>query len=274
MITHASLMCHAPIAIPEVAGPEYKSAVRSTTSSMVKAAQQIYDSKIDHLIIISPHTPRLQKHYGIVTQNYLNGSLESFDHPELAISFVSDRTLQNEILQKSAELKFPLRGLELKQLDHGSFVPLYFLNQVGFAKPVILISLPYIPTTKKLNHELAELLIQVSDNRNEKWGVLASGDMSHSLQRNGPAPFHPEAHLFDQFFYSQIENKNYREALQVPDKLRDLAYEDVYDTTEIALECVRFQSKGSEFFSYEAPFGVGYTVATLFAENGKHYGAN
>jgi aromatic ring-opening dioxygenase LigB subunit len=88
--------------------------------------------------------------------------------------------------------------------------------------------------------------------------------MSHRLQPGAPAGYDPKAKDFDRCFVEKISDGAYEDAVRPDEALRDLAAEDVVDTTEIALSAVGFDDTGAQFLSYEGPFGVGYLNAILY----------
>jgi aromatic ring-opening dioxygenase LigB subunit len=115
-------------------------------------------------------------------------------------------------------------------------------------------------------YELGRLLRQYRSKR--KWGLLASGDLSHRLTRDAPSGFHPDGQLLDRTIV---------EALQVSsaDPIFNLDAAAIRNAGECGLRSVLALiglSLGEEIrlLSYEAPFGVGYASA-LFLCSGEEF---
>ncbi|HEX4353594.1 MAG TPA: AmmeMemoRadiSam system protein A, partial [Polyangiales bacterium] len=100
-----------------------------------------------------------------------------------------------------------------------------------------------------------------------RWVVLASGDMSHRLIPGAPSGYHPLAKEFDRTFKARIDAGDLRGACAIDGDLRQIAAEDVVDSTKVAAAAVGYRSQGHRVYAYERPFGVGYLEAVLFEES-------
>ncbi|GIL16946.1 MAG: hypothetical protein BroJett040_06970 [Oligoflexia bacterium] len=261
MIAATVLMCHAPIVIPEI-GQENAEACRKTTQAMQEAADFIVKENPDCLIVLSPHTPRYPEGFGFIQTEKLTGDFSRFGYPEISSQFTQDAKVLQAIASQAHKMNLTFRAQRPQDLDHGAMVPLTFLQRAGWAGNTVVISLPYEGDHKTLK-DFGRSLRQASEDLNQKWVILASGDMSHRLIQGAPAGFHPGGVKFDQAVVGHLQSGNYQDLVLLPDSLRDQAAEDVVDTVEIAVASLDFQNKGHRFISYEGPFGVGYSVAIL-----------
>jgi AmmeMemoRadiSam system protein A len=109
----------------------------------------------------------------------------------------------------------------------------------------------------------------------QRFVVLASGDMSHRLQPGAPAGFHPQAKRFDQSFVQLLEGGELGQLGEprLSAELRELAAEDVVDSCMVAAAAVGFDATGHRVLSYEGPFGVGYCEALLHDDRTLHASA-
>lgn len=250
------LMCHAPIVIPEVAGAR-ASACAASTESMMKAAHHLASSSPDVLVCLSPHTPRRRHQFGVVCKG-LDGHMARFGAPHVAVSFQGD--------ERAAALIETHAGahacrLDIDVLDHGAAVPLWFVQQAGFSQKVVLLALPAMVKRQDCI-AFGDALGRAAEESDERWAILASGDMSHCLEPGAPGGFHPDGARFDAAFVEALAGDHVREDLLALSMLRARAAEDVFDTTLIALYAAQLQ-KINAWLSYEGPFGVGYGVALL-----------
>lgn len=249
------LMCHAPIVIPEVA-QENSSVIRTSTESMARIASEIADLNPDVVLILSPHSPRMKNNFSLVGGSKIYGNFSQFGHPEIEAKFPNAESLLKHSWPASAEYN----------LDHGALVPLHFLYQAGWRGPVAVVALPYYSSTSNqlaFSQQLSELI----GKSEKKWVLIASGDMSHRLIEGAPAGYHPHAKEFDKTVVQIVQRGDYQQTQEIPNRLRDLAAEDVLDTLYTIAGTTNFRADHRSFYSYEGPFGVGYLMARLFKED-------
>jgi AmmeMemoRadiSam system protein A len=157
-----------------------------------------------------------------------------------------------------------------KTLDHGALVPLWFLAKAGWTGPTVVLSLADGADGRLESlTTLGQAIAAAARASGRHVAIIASGDMSHRLTHGAPCGFHPRAHQFDETFMALIRDGDYHGIANIPPALRELAAEDASDSTLIAAAAVDWKTTGHEVLNYEAPFGVGYGVAVLFAEEPK-----
>jgi MEMO1 family protein len=249
----AGLMCHAPIVIPEVAGPR-ADLCRRTTRSMREMAERAVRSSPDRLVLVSPHSPRHPERFA-AWPGVHRGDLGDFGSPQLRVELPDAPEVARALgLPKigSPEIKpLPLAGW----MDHGAMVPLHFLWEAGWRGPTAILALPWTkqPRSEALGRALAAL--------SGRTAVIASGDMSHRLMKGAPAGFHPRAKDFDRAFVQALRKGDW--AAAVGSAWRDEAAEDVVDSTRVAMGAAE-SPLCDEVLCYEGPWGVGYTEAVLY----------
>ncbi|MBT3221257.1 MAG: hypothetical protein HN348_19415 [Proteobacteria bacterium] len=258
-ISHAVLMCHAPIVVPEVGGRRSDECAK-TTAAMKEAACFIVDGAPDVLVILSPHTQRARTGWCIVDGEALFADFSRFRVPECTINLpnaVETVALLHTVARSRGLETVPL---PTHPLDHGAAVPLHFLCQAGWSGPTVVIALPWSGADEVAMGEVIRTAAQMADQR---WAIVASGDMSHRLAPGAPAGFDPRAKEFDQRFTELITAGELRAAFDIDSALRELAAEDVVQTTAVASAAVDWDSRGHRTLCYEGPFGVGYLEAVL-----------
>jgi MEMO1 family protein len=256
----AVLMCHAPIVIPQIAGPRAAQCAQ-TTAAMIEAAGRVVAHAPDVLVIISPHAPRDRRRFGVVRTDKLAGDFGRFGSPEVALQLPGAPGAARALIEISAEYGVGWWELRGDGLDHGALVPLHFLVRAGWVGPTLLLSLPYPGTG--LETSMGKALAEAARRCGQRWSVLASGDMSHRLTPDAPAGYHPEAGAFDRAFCSLIGRGELARACAIGSTARDIAAEDVVDSCMVAAAAVGFDATGHRILSYEGPFGVGYLEAVL-----------
>jgi len=264
MLISCALFCHAPVVIPEVAG-KHADEVSQTSDAMLRAAEWVVASKPDRIVILSPHATRLSESFSVSSGSMIEGSFSEFGHPEIHLCFPNAGLLGGALCMPEPDASIRVLPAPQTQLDHGSAVPLYFLEQAGWRGQVLVVGFPVNPTPAEC-HSLGCWLAEVTRGVGGRTALCASGDMSHSLSLDAPNGFHPKAKAFDDFVVDKISSGDLKGALEISESLRHSVGEDIIDSLQIAAAAVDFSAHNHQLFSYEGPFGVGYLVAGLYAD--------
>lgn len=265
-IVMAGLMPHAPILIPVVAGGR-ESEVAASIRSMRQLSRSILSLHPQRMILVSPHSPRRSGAFGIWETPRLQGALDQFGCPHVAVSLPNDPEMVEAIGRQADQSGLVTWSIRERTLDHGAIVPLYFLVEAGWQGPTTILSLNY-PGEGDLDlwgQSIRRAVLALG----ASCAVLASGDMSHCLQHGAPAGYHPQGKRFDETFVKLLRGGRYEDVKELDSQLLDSAAEDVVDSTRVVLASVDYANQHHEVLSYEGPFGVGYCVALLHQPGGQ-----
>jgi AmmeMemoRadiSam system protein A len=262
-ICFAGLLPHAPVLVPAVGGARGEE-VAQTVAAMRKVAAECQHARPDALVLISPHSPRRRRAFGLWEGSRLHGSLAQFRAPQAAVELPAAPLLRAAITAEMEHHGLTTWPIPADSLDHGAVVPLWFLAEAGWAGPTVILSLDY--PGESGCPEVGAAIATAAAHLDQRVAVIASGDMSHRLQPGAPAGFDPRAHQSDERFLAALRQPKPAALLHLDPGLLELAAEDALDATVVALAAAGWRSEGREVLSYEAPFGVGYGVAVLFAE--------
>lgn len=261
-IVFALLMPHAPVLVPRVGGSRGGAAAASGCAMRV-AAERMMRAQPQDVVLISPHSPRKPGAFGLRTGDFIDGSFVDFGTPQAAVSLPNDRELVDAIVEAAHARGVPTWLIPDHHLDHGALVPLWFLGEAGWHGPTVVVSLAYSGKGRLI--QLGEAIEAAAHSSHRRVAVIASGDMSHRLTTGAPCGYHPQAHLFDETFICLLRDGDYRTIPGINPELRELAAEDVVDTTIVALAAAHWNASGREVLHYAGPYGVGYGVAVLSA---------
>ena len=260
----AVLMPHAPILVSEVGGRRGCAAV-ATCRAMRAAALCVTSHKPDTIVIISPHAPARPGAFGLWAEDPIKGTFELFNAPQSGVRMPLDHPLERAIKVQATlrDLRtWPIRGYPL---DHGALVPLWFLDEVGWDGPAVVIGLSDVNAEglEALGNAVADAARSLS----RRVAIIASGDLSHCLSADAPCGFHPRARQFDETFIRMVDAGSYRKIEGIDPVLRGLAAEDAVDSTLVAAAAVSWNNASHRLLNYEGPFGVGYGVAILYEDS-------
>ena len=151
-------------------------------------------------------------------------------------------------------------GEKKKQLDHGTMVPLYFVNQFLRQYRLVRIGLSGLSFVK--HYELGQCIKEASEQLGRRTVLIGSGDLSHRLKEDGPYGYREEGPAYDSGIMRVMEQASFEELLEFGEDFCEKAGECGHRSFTImagALDCTDVRA---ERLSYEGPFGVGYGVCT------------
>lgn len=108
---------------------------------MREAARRAVAIASDAMVLISPHSPREPKTFGIWTAKHLVGTLRAFGAPHEAIDLPNDGLLAKAIAYVSVQRGVPMASITEPALDHGATVPLWFFAEAGWRGPSVVLGL-------------------------------------------------------------------------------------------------------------------------------------
>ncbi|MDL2280065.1 AmmeMemoRadiSam system protein A [Desulfovibrio sp. OttesenSCG-928-G11] len=257
----AALMPHPPLLAPKVGrGREQEAAVTLDGVSKIKRALRtvLADGLPDVLLVLSPHAPATAGALLINSAGGVSGNLARFGAPETGLEAVCDQRAGQELIRAMEAAGIAARSINMADIsqDHATIVPLLLIRD-SFPEnklPPLLIAGPS-GLSPKQSLLLGQCLRGLSGRR---WALLASGDLSHRLKKDGPYGLHPDGAVFDRAVIAALEKGD-------PAPLLDLSPEQRENAAECGLRPVltllALAGESLEVFSYEGPFGVGYCNA-------------
>ena len=227
----------------------------------LKKISQIYsETHPETIILVSPHAPFLPDVFAFNSADNFFGHFTQFGDFSTELSFKNDKDLLKEILEELKKAQIPFGLIESKELDHGTLVPLYYLN-LGLNFKLISFSYSLLP--RETHFYLGQTLLKVIQKSNKKIAFVASGDLSHRLTYDAPGGFSPRGKEFDEKIVKLLREKKVQEIINLDEDLVEEAGECGFRSLLILLGVLEGLNWEPEILSYEGPFGVGYLVANF-----------
>lgn len=259
-IVFAGIAPHPPIMVPEV-GREAIAEVRGSIEAMADLTERVIASGAETLVLISPHAP-LEPYAFVAYQGpQLYGDFASFRGPTATVSAELDDELLDAIARFAAKQSYEVLRIEGYNLDHGTAVPLYFLQRNGWHGRLVALGYNFLPNEDHLR--FGNSIREAADSVGRPVAFIASGDLSHRLQPEAPAGYNRDAHLFDEEVVAALRDGAPERVINIDQDLRQRAGECGYRSMLVAFGVSEGLQPTPEVLHYEAPFGVGYMVAQL-----------
>ncbi len=142
-IVFSGIAPHPPIMVPEV-GREAISEVRGSIEAMAELTRRIIRSGAETVVIISPHAPLSPDAFVAYHAKQLRGDFANFRAPATTVEFPLDEELLAAITATAAAKNYEVPALADYDLDHGTAVPLYFLDRNGWQGRVVALGYSFL----------------------------------------------------------------------------------------------------------------------------------
>jgi AmmeMemoRadiSam system protein A/AmmeMemoRadiSam system protein B len=262
-LVFAGIAPHPPIMVPEV-GREAIAEVRGSIEAMREFTERLIKSGAETVVLVSPHAPLEARAFVAYQDAQLYGDFSNFRAPEARVEAPLDEEMLKAISRVASEQGYEVLGIRGYDLDHGTAVPLYFLQRNGWRGRVVALGYSFLPNEDHLR--FGSCIKRAADEMGRAVAFVASGDLSHRLKPEAPAGYYPRAHLFDQEVVESIRDAQPERIINIDQDLRKMAGECGYRSMLIALGVTESALQDYEVLHYEAPFGVGYMVAQIVRE--------
>ena len=129
-VVEAYMVPHPPIAVAEVGGGEERK-IQPTLDAFDRIARRIAEIRPDTIIVTSPHASMYADYFHISPGKGAHGDLGSFRAPQVSFDVEYDTELVRMICDAADHAGIPAgtEGERDPRLDHGTMVPLYFINK-------------------------------------------------------------------------------------------------------------------------------------------------
>lgn len=271
-ITGAFMVPHPPLIVPEIGGGEEKK-IQRTIDAYREAARRIGEQKPETIVILSPHQTMYADYFHISPGRGAKGDFGNFRAKDVRFEVSYDEKFVEELSFLAARRGLPAgtMGERDKKLDHGTMVPLYFVDQFYSDYQVVRIGLSGLPLAR--HYELGECIRAAAERLNRKTVIIASGDLSHRLKEDGPYGYREEGPVYDERIMEVMGTGNFAELFDFSEKFCDRAGECGHRSFGIMAGAFDRTEVKAERLSYEGPFGVGYGICAYEAA-GENAGRN
>ena len=261
-ILAAYMVPHPPMIVPQI-GKGSEKQITKTIRAYETVADEIAALKPETIIISSPHSVLYADYFHISPGKGAKGDFGRFGAGQVSFSETYDTELAERICGIAKEKDFPAGtlGERDRHLDHGTLVPLYFVEQKYRDFRLIRIGLSGLSLPE--HYTFGQIIRQAVEETGRRTVYIASGDLSHKLQEYGPYGFAPEGPEYDRRIMDVCARGAFGEMLDFGESFCDKAAECGHRSFVImagVLDGVEVQAKE---LSHEDVTGVGYGICTF-----------
>ena len=261
-IVAAYMVPHPPMIVPQV-GRGSEKQITKTIRAYEAVAAGIAGIRPETIIVTSPHAVLYADYFHISPGEDATGDFGSFRAPEVHFAEKYDTELVKAICALAKEKNFPAGtlGERDRRLDHGTMVPLYFIEQQYTGFRLVRVGLSGLSHAE--HYEFGQIIRQAVEQTGRKAVLIASGDLSHKLQEYGPYGFAEEGPEYDRRIMDAAGRAAFGEMLTFEESFLDKAAECGHRSFLIMAGALDGMNVEAKVYTHEDVTGVGYGICSF-----------
>ena len=273
MILAAYMVPHPPMIIPAV-GRGSEAQIAETTAAYRQIAREIAALQPETIIISSPHSVMYADYFHISPGKRASGSFAMYRAPQVSFDEQYDTELVRKICSLAEERDLPAGTLGEREtdLDHGTMIPLYFIEQEYTGFWIVRIGLSGLPLTA--HYEVGMAVRDAVKETGRRAVYIASGDLSHKLQTYGPYGFAPEGPQYDERIMDVCGRAAFEELFDFDESFCEKAAECGHRSFVMMAGALDGAAVEARKYVHQDVTGVGYGICgfTVTGEDaGRHF---
>lgn len=250
---------HPPLIVPDIGKGEEKH-IQKTIDAYEEAAKAIAAYRPETIVLLSPHQVMYADYFHISPGSRAKGDFSQFRAGQVKMEVLYDTEFVERVCEEAKTRGLPAgtSGERDKRLDHGTMVPLYFVNKYWRDYRLVRVGLSGLPLV--VHYEFGECIKEAAEALGRRVVLIASGDLSHRLKEDGPYGFRKEGPEYDRRVTDVLGRGAFKELLEFSEDFCDSAGECGHRSFTIMAGALDKTAVTARLLSYEGPFGVGYGV--------------
>ena len=260
-VVGAIMVPHPPILLPEVGRGE-EQRIAATAAAYEQAASLAAELKPDTIVLASPHSVTYADYFHISPGKEAYGDMGQFRAAQVRFRVDYDAAFVQTLSELAERNSFPAGTLGERdsELDHGTMIPLYYIDHYYHDYKLVRIGLSGLPLAD--HYRLGQLVQQAAEQLDRRVLFIGSGDLSHKLLPEGPYGFAAEGPAYDERIMDVMGRAAFDELLDFDESFCDKAAECGHRSFCILAGALDGKRLETERLSHEGTFGVGYGVCT------------
>ena len=252
---------HPPLIVPAV-GKGEEHIIDETTAAYETAAAFVAELQPETIVLSTPHSILYSDYFHISPGMGATGSLSQFRAAEEKFNVDYDTDFVTALCSLADARDFPAgtEGERNRNLDHGTMVPLYFINRVYRDYRLVRIGLSGLSLADHLR--FGQMIAQVAQELKRRVVYVASGDLSHRLQPDGPYGFDPHGPVYDERIMDVMGRAAFDELMDFESDLCEKAAECGHRSFCMMAGALDGLALETKRLSHQDITGVGYGICT------------
>ena len=261
-ILAAYMVPHPPMIVPDI-GKGSEKQITKTVRAYEAVADEVAALRPETIIISSPHSVLYGDYFHVSPGKSASGDFGRFGASRVSFQETYDRELVREICGIAEAKSFPAGtlGERDRQLDHGTMVPLYFIEQKYRGFQLVRTGLSGLSLAE--HYEYGQIIREAVEKTGRRVVYIASGDLSHKLQEYGPYGFAPEGPAYDRRIMDVCSRGAFGEMLDFEESFCEKAAECGHRSFVIMAGVLDGLAAEAAQLSHEDVTGVGYGICTF-----------
>ena len=258
----AYMVPHPPMIIPQI-GRGSEKQIEETARAYRRAAEEIAALRPETVVVSSPHAAMYADYFHISPGAGAAGDFGAFRAGDVSFRERYDTALVKAICAKAKAADFPAGtlGERERRLDHGTMVPLYFIEQAYRDFQLVRIGLSGLSLAD--HYAFGRIIRQAVEETGRRVVYIASGDLSHKLQEYGPYGFAEEGPEYDRRIMDVCSRGAFGELLDFDEAFCDRAAECGHRSFVIMAGVLDGLEVQAEQYSHQDVTGVGYGICSF-----------
>ncbi len=278
-LLYSCILPHPPILVPEV-GRGNELDAKPTFDAYREVAARAVAHRPQTIVIVSPHQSAYADYFAVNQLPLWRADLSDFGVPRPEIQADLDKELADAIIEsaRSNDLPVGYQNVFASRVDHGTWVPLYFLARAGLARQaeqvsadggevltldarVVILSISGLAAERHFQY--GRSIADAINKSGRDVVFVASADLSHKLKESGPYGFDAAGPRFEAWFDQVIDSGDLRQFLEMSDSEAEPAAVCGLQSSQILAGVMDHKPYRLNRLSHEWPFGIGYAVVEV-----------
>lgn len=233
----------------------------NTTRVYRDIAKRIAILEPDTIVFLTPHGQSYLDYFQIAGGTSAKCSYGKSRGYKGTFDLVYDVEMIKKISEIAKREKIPTgtSGSKEEEIDHGTLIPLYFIRQYYKDFSAIRVSFSGLPYP--VHYLMGKAIQEASEVLKRNVVVIASGDMSHVLTKNGYYGYHEDGAKYDKQVMKLLQDADFGALFNISPEVVKNAEQCSYRVLLMMAGTLDKQDVTSMVLSYEKSRGVGYMCA-------------
>ena len=278
-IVFACIAPHGGMIVPELAGGDLAQAA-TTRAAMEDLGRRMAAARPETIVVITPHGVRVNGLMCVSVTERAFGELNDDDETpqgHIQLDLAVDRDLAYEIAVQATDQDIPV-GLvgygsssgeaNCLPLDWGALIPLWFIGGRAVPAPPIVVVTPSRQLALEQLRAFGRSIGEAAARAGKRVGLIASSDLGHAHQPNGPYGYDPASARFDKLVVEAVRAENLAGLMALDERFIEAAKPDGLWQIVMLQGALDHTPMRGALLSYQVPTYFGMLCAAYEPANG------